>query len=63
VAEVAHPEKGNVRELHVLLRVSDAEQVPHRLAPELGEHTDELLAQLGCDEEEITQLRTAGAVR
>lgn len=43
VAEVVHADKGKVRELHVLVRVSDAEQVPHRLAPGLGEHTDEVL--------------------
>jgi crotonobetainyl-CoA:carnitine CoA-transferase CaiB-like acyl-CoA transferase len=63
VAEVAHREKGNVRELHVLLRVSDAEQVPHRLAPGLGEHTDELLREVGCDADEIASLRASGAVR
>jgi crotonobetainyl-CoA:carnitine CoA-transferase CaiB-like acyl-CoA transferase len=63
VAEVVHAEKGSVRELHVLLRLSDAEQVPHRLAPELGEHTDELLAELGCDAETIAALRSSGAVR
>jgi crotonobetainyl-CoA:carnitine CoA-transferase CaiB-like acyl-CoA transferase len=62
VAEVAHPEKGNVRELHVLLRVSDAEQVPHRLAPGLGEHTDEVLRELGCDADTIASLRASGAV-
>jgi crotonobetainyl-CoA:carnitine CoA-transferase CaiB-like acyl-CoA transferase len=63
VAEVAHPEKGNVRELHVLLRVSDADQVPHRLAPELGEHTDEMLSELGCDADQIASLHASGAVR
>jgi crotonobetainyl-CoA:carnitine CoA-transferase CaiB-like acyl-CoA transferase len=63
VAEVAHPEKGNVRELHVLLRVSDAEQVPHRLAPGLGEHTDEVLTELGCDADTIASLHASGAVR
>ena len=50
VAEVHHPEKGAVRELAVLLRVSDTDTVPHRLAPALGEHTDALLHELGYDE-------------
>jgi len=63
VAEVAHPDKGNVRELHVLLRVSDAEQAAHRLAPGLGEHTDEVLGELGCDAAAIASLRANGAVR
>jgi crotonobetainyl-CoA:carnitine CoA-transferase CaiB-like acyl-CoA transferase len=63
VAEVAHPDKGNVRELHVLLRVSDAEQAAHQLAPGLGEHTDEVLGELGCDAAAIAALRANGAVR
>jgi len=63
VAEVVHADKGKVRELHVLVRVSDAEQVPHRLAPGLGEHTDEVLGELGCDGAAISALRARGAVR
>jgi crotonobetainyl-CoA:carnitine CoA-transferase CaiB-like acyl-CoA transferase len=63
VAELRHPTKGNVRELHVLVRLSDAEQVPHRLAPELGEHTDQILSELGRTPEEIAALRAEGAVR
>jgi crotonobetainyl-CoA:carnitine CoA-transferase CaiB-like acyl-CoA transferase len=63
VAEVGHPAKGNVRELHALLRVSDAEQVAHRLAPELGEHTDEILRALGYASAEIDMLRDSGTIR
>ena len=48
VAERSHEQLGNVRELEVLVRVSDTESTPHRLAPGLGEHTDELLTELGC---------------
>ena len=47
VAEGRTTRLGNVRESHVLVRVSDAESTPHRLAPELGEHTDEILTWLG----------------
>ncbi len=63
VAEMPHPVKGNVRELHVLLRVTDARQVQHRLAPELGEHSDEILTMLGYAAEEVASLRAGGAVR
>ena len=63
VAEVHHPEQGAVRELAVLLRVSDADTVPHRLAPALGEHTDPLLHELGYGREQIEVLRARGVIR
>jgi crotonobetainyl-CoA:carnitine CoA-transferase CaiB-like acyl-CoA transferase len=63
VAEVAHPERGNVREIAVLVRVSDADVPPHRLAPALGEHSDEILTWLGYKPDEIADLRARGAVR
>jgi crotonobetainyl-CoA:carnitine CoA-transferase CaiB-like acyl-CoA transferase len=63
VAELPHPVKGSVREVHVLLRVTDAEQLPHRLAPELGQHTDSVLGELGYTEDEIQGLRARGSIR
>ena len=63
VAELPHAAKGNVRELAALVRVSDAEVAPHRLAPELGEHTDEILSTLGYTADEIGELRASGAIR
>jgi crotonobetainyl-CoA:carnitine CoA-transferase CaiB-like acyl-CoA transferase len=63
VAEVHHPEKGAVRELAHLLRVSDTATVPHRLAPALGEHTDVLLHELGYDTRQIEALRARGVIR
>ena len=62
VAEVEHPELGRVREIDLLVRVSDTARVPHRLAPGLGEHTDEILTELGCSGEEIDALHARGAV-
>jgi crotonobetainyl-CoA:carnitine CoA-transferase CaiB-like acyl-CoA transferase len=63
VAEVAHPVKGNVRELYALVRISDADLVPHRLAPELGENTDGVLSMVGYTAAEVAELRARKAVR
>lgn len=43
-------------------RVGDAEPVPARLPPGIGQHTDELLAGLGYDPERVKALREAGVV-
>jgi crotonobetainyl-CoA:carnitine CoA-transferase CaiB-like acyl-CoA transferase len=63
VAEVVHPRDGRVREPAVLVRVSGVRTAPHRLAPELGEHTDEILAWLGYSPGAIAALRARGTVR
>jgi crotonobetainyl-CoA:carnitine CoA-transferase CaiB-like acyl-CoA transferase len=63
IAEVAHPRLGMVRELGPLVRVSGCEQVPHRLAPELGEHSESILAEFGFHETAIALLKEKGTVR
>jgi crotonobetainyl-CoA:carnitine CoA-transferase CaiB-like acyl-CoA transferase len=62
VAEVLHPEKGKVRELARLVRISDAKSPPHRLAPRLGEHSEAILAWLGYTSEQIARLRLQGDI-
>jgi crotonobetainyl-CoA:carnitine CoA-transferase CaiB-like acyl-CoA transferase len=63
VAERPHPTKGNIREIDVLLRVTDAQRVDHRLAPEVGEHTTEILLDLGYSPEQIEAMRDRKAIR
>jgi crotonobetainyl-CoA:carnitine CoA-transferase CaiB-like acyl-CoA transferase len=63
VAEVTHERWGTVREVDTLIRVSGTRPVPHRLAPALGEHTDEVLAELGYDADRIATLRAGAVVR
>jgi len=63
VAVCPHPTQGAVREVAALVRVSDAEVPPHRVAPELGAHTDDILAWLGYDDATIADLRARGEIR
>ncbi len=61
-AEVKHPELGPIRLLGqaaVLSRTAAAVVSP---TPEIGEHTDEVLAELGYGEKEIAALRQCRAV-
>jgi formyl-CoA transferase len=44
------------------LKVHDVPKVPARRAPDLGEHNDEVLEQLGFTADEIDALRAGGAV-
>ncbi len=46
-----------VRDIDLLVRVTDVTMPRHRLAPHLGEHTDEVLEELGRSPEEIARLR------
>jgi crotonobetainyl-CoA:carnitine CoA-transferase CaiB-like acyl-CoA transferase len=63
VVQVDHPVQGVVRELAHLMRVSDAARAEHRLAPELGEHTEEVLAELGYGPEQLAALEHRGSIR
>jgi crotonobetainyl-CoA:carnitine CoA-transferase CaiB-like acyl-CoA transferase len=54
---------GRVREVALPVRVDGTAMPPHRRAPELGEHTDSILAWAGYSAEDIAKLRERGAVR
>ncbi|WP_396904583.1 CaiB/BaiF CoA transferase family protein [Mycolicibacterium phlei] len=63
VAQVADADGSYIRESALMVRVSDAAVVPHRLAPELGADTDAVLRELGYSEEKIAELRARGSIR
>ena len=58
-----HPVHGGIRVVGDLLRLRDQSTARRGRAPLLGEHTDEVLSELGFDAEFVTRLRAAGACR
>jgi formyl-CoA transferase len=59
---VEHPTLGALRTLGTPIKMSATPLNPARRGPMLGEHTDEVLAEAGFSNDEIEQLRYAGAV-
>ncbi|MEU3274929.1 CoA transferase [Saccharomonospora sp. NPDC006951] len=62
VLELEHPKEGTVRALGIPVKLATTPGSVRRVAPALGEHTDEVLAAAGCSAEEIEALRSSGAV-
>jgi crotonobetainyl-CoA:carnitine CoA-transferase CaiB-like acyl-CoA transferase len=51
-----------VRQVDFPVRFSSGYRAPHRPAPELGEHTEEVLAELGYSADQIASLTESGAI-
>ncbi len=63
VVSYEQPELGEVRQLGFPLKLSRTPASIHRPAPALGEHTAEVLAEAGMDEDEIAALVDSGAAK
>jgi crotonobetainyl-CoA:carnitine CoA-transferase CaiB-like acyl-CoA transferase len=61
VMDVEDPRAGRVRLLRHPVDYSESDTGLTRTPPALGEHTDEVLLELGADQEAITEWRRAGA--
>ena len=57
VVETEHPEIGKVKEVGVAIKMSGTPGRVRGAAPYRGEHTDQVLSELGMKPEEIRQLR------
>ncbi len=61
--EVNHRRAGKVRMLKHPVRYSSGEPRVRRVPPEVGEHTEEILAELGYSRQEMDRLRQSGAIQ
>ncbi|GAB3145228.1 formyl-CoA transferase [Amycolatopsis sp. NPDC004378] len=61
VVEVPHPERGSFKTVGCPLKLSDS-PVEIERSPLLGEHNDEVLAELGYSEAELEKFRAAGVI-
>ena len=62
VVETEHPTAGRVRNIGIPVKLSETPGAFRRPAPALGEHTDEVLRELGVSDERAALLRASGAV-
>jgi glutaryl-CoA transferase len=62
LAEVPHPKLGTVRMSGIPYKHGDTPATIRRHPPMLGEHTDEVLRELGVSDGEIARLREDGAI-
>jgi crotonobetainyl-CoA:carnitine CoA-transferase CaiB-like acyl-CoA transferase len=60
---VEHPVAGRYRQTPLPVRFSATPSNVRRHAPLIGEHGDEVLGEVGYDEDELTMLRDVGALR
>ncbi|MBU2608395.1 MAG: CoA transferase [Chloroflexi bacterium] len=62
VIEVEHPTEGKVKQVGLPIKLSDTPGEIRSLAPVLGEHTEEVLTELGYNKSNINELRQEGVV-
>ena len=62
VMEIDHPIEGRIRSIGFPIKLSETKQSVRRHPPLLGEHTDEILQELGFSTGDVAQMRAAGEV-
>ena len=62
VVDIEHSEWGTVRQFGTAIKLSESRAEPRAAAPVTGEHTDDVLRQLGLTQPEIDRLREKAVV-
>lgn len=63
VVEVEAPTGEKIRQVGISVKLSDTPGSIRSLAPKLGQHTDEIMADLGYGERDIERWRAEGAIK
>lgn len=63
VVEREHPTMGTVRLLGLPVKFSDTPGAVHRVPPLFGEHSDEVLREIGYDDSELEAFHAEGIIR
>ena len=62
VVEVEHPTQGRIKEFGIAIKLSDTPGTIRRAGPVSGEHTEDVLKDLGYGSDEIAAFRARGVV-
>jgi crotonobetainyl-CoA:carnitine CoA-transferase CaiB-like acyl-CoA transferase len=62
IEEIDHPQAGRIRHIRPAVRFDRTAARVRGFAPTLGQHTDEVLTEIGIDESELASLREKGTV-
>jgi crotonobetainyl-CoA:carnitine CoA-transferase CaiB-like acyl-CoA transferase len=63
IVEVEAPSGKKVKQVGIAAKFSDTPGSIRSLAPQLGQHTDEILGELGYSKEDLTRWRESGAIK
>ncbi|MGQ9695304.1 MAG: CaiB/BaiF CoA transferase family protein [Thermodesulfobacteriota bacterium] len=63
LVEINHPRAGKIKQIGIPIKFSATPGEVSAPAPEIGEHTEEILKKLGYAEEKVEQLRQEGVIR
>jgi crotonobetainyl-CoA:carnitine CoA-transferase CaiB-like acyl-CoA transferase len=62
IVDIQHPQHGAVREVGIAIKLSDTPGTIRTVAPVPGEHTEEVLKNLGLGPSDLATLRTKGVI-